>query len=174
MSGVDDSANIERPLQSGSGGYWGSDALAEIIRALDIPYVALNPGASFRGLHDSLVNHLGNEAPKLLLCLHEESAVAIAHGWAKVKHTPLLVIVHANVALLHATMAIFNAWVDRVPVVVIGSNGPRDARNGGPGSIGSTRPAIRAHWCGALRNGTTSRRPFPRHTSRSCAPAKSP
>jgi thiamine pyrophosphate-dependent acetolactate synthase large subunit-like protein len=62
---------------------WGSDAVAAMLRALDVPYIALNPGASFRGLHDSLVNYLGNERPQLLLCLHEESAVAIAHGYAK-------------------------------------------------------------------------------------------
>ena len=59
-------------------------SVAETLRALDIPYIALNPGASYRGLHDSLVNYLGNEAPQMLLCLHEESAVAIAHGYAKV------------------------------------------------------------------------------------------
>jgi thiamine pyrophosphate-dependent acetolactate synthase large subunit-like protein len=127
LSSVEPSSPVERALPSGSSGSWGSDALAEIIRALEIPYIALNPGASFRGLHDSLVNHLGNERPKLLLCLHEETAVAIAHGWAKVTEEPMLVTVHANVALMHAAMGIFNAWVDRVPVVVLGTNGPMDA-----------------------------------------------
>ena len=63
-----------------STGLWGSDAIADMLRALQIPYVLLNPGASFRGLHDSLVNHLGNETPQMLLVLHEEHAVAIAHG----------------------------------------------------------------------------------------------
>src|SRR3954468_4422900 len=62
---------------------YGSDGVAEILRAIDVPYIALNPGASFRGLHDSLVNYLGNTQPQMLLCLHEESAVAIAHGYAK-------------------------------------------------------------------------------------------
>jgi acetolactate synthase I/II/III large subunit len=61
---------LERPLPSDGKGVWGSDAMAEIIRALDIPYVALNPGSSYRGLHDSLVNKLGNERPQMLLCLH--------------------------------------------------------------------------------------------------------
>ena len=76
---------IDRPQPSAqSNRIWGSDAIAEIIRALDIPYVALNPGSTYRGLHDSLVNKLGNERPQMLLCLHEEAAVAIAHGWAKV------------------------------------------------------------------------------------------
>src|SRR5579883_3175626 len=106
---------------------WGSDAIAAAIRDLDIPYVALNPGSSYRGLHDSLVNYLGNANPRMLLCLHEESAVAIAHGWAKVTGRPMLAIVHSNVGLMHATMAIFNAWCDRAPVIVLGANGPLDA-----------------------------------------------
>jgi len=106
---------------------FGSDAIADALRALDIPYIALNPGASYRGLHDSLVNHLGNRAPQMLLCLHEEHAVAIAHGWAKVTGTPMLAAVHSNVGLLHGTMAIFNAWCDRMPVIVLGATGPVDA-----------------------------------------------
>ena len=93
--------------------YWGSDAVADTIRAIGIPWIAITPGASFRGLHDSLVNYLGNEAPRMLLCLHEENAVAIAHGWAKVAGTPMAVVVHSNVGLMHATMAVFNAWCDK-------------------------------------------------------------
>jgi thiamine pyrophosphate-dependent acetolactate synthase large subunit-like protein len=119
---------IDRPLPSApSNKIWGSDAIAAAIRELDIPYVALNPGSSYRGLHDSLVNYLGNSRPRMLLCLHEESAVALAHGWAKVTGRPMLVIVHANVGLMHATMAIFNAWCDRVPVIVLGATGAVDA-----------------------------------------------
>ncbi|PCI28257.1 acetolactate synthase, partial [Candidatus Kaiserbacteria bacterium] len=75
---------VENPVASGSEGLWGSDLIAEMLRTLDVEFVALNPGSSFRGLHDSLVNHLGNEDPRMLLCLHEEHTVAIAHGWAKV------------------------------------------------------------------------------------------
>lgn len=109
------------------GGVWGSDALAAMLRALAIPYVCINPGASFRGLHDSLVNFLGNERPQMLLCLHEEHAVAIAHGYAKVTGTPLAAVVHSNVGLMHASMAMFNAWCDRLPVLVLGATGPVDA-----------------------------------------------
>jgi thiamine pyrophosphate-dependent acetolactate synthase large subunit-like protein len=119
---------IDRPARSEpSSRVWGSDAIAAMLRELDIPYVALNPGSSYRGLHDSLVNYLGNTRPRMLLCLHEESAVALAHGWAKVTGRPLLVFVHANVGLLHASMAIFNAWCDRVPVIVLGATGALDA-----------------------------------------------
>lgn len=118
----------ERPLASPrQNEIWGSDAIAAMLRALDIPYIALNPGASFRGLHDSLVNYLGNERPQLLLCLHEESAVAIAHGYAKASGRMMGVALHSNVGLMHATMAIFNAWCDRVPMLILGATGPWDA-----------------------------------------------
>jgi thiamine pyrophosphate-dependent acetolactate synthase large subunit-like protein len=119
--------DLERPLPSDSDGSWGSDIAADMLRLLDIPYVALNPGASFRGLHDSVVNHLGNAKPQMLLCLHEEHAVAIAHGWAKVTEQPMAAIVHSNVGLMHATMAVFNAWCDRVPLLLVGATGPVDA-----------------------------------------------
>ncbi|HMD64121.1 MAG TPA: thiamine pyrophosphate-binding protein [Stellaceae bacterium] len=119
---------IDRPVPSQpSARIWGSDAIAVMLRELDIPYVALNPGSSYRGLHDSIVNYLGNTRPRMLLCLHEESAVALAHGYGKVTGHPLAVIVHANVGLMHATMAIFNAWCDRVPMILLGATGAVDA-----------------------------------------------
>ena len=119
--------DLEKPVPSSDNGVWGSDVIADMMRQLDLPYVALNPGASYRGLHDSLVNRLGNRDPQMLLCLHEESAVAIAHGWAKVKDAPLCAIVHSNVGLMHATMAVFNAWCDRAPLLLLGATGPVDA-----------------------------------------------
>jgi thiamine pyrophosphate-dependent acetolactate synthase large subunit-like protein len=106
---------------------WGSDAIAAMLRALEIPYLALNPGASYRGLHDSIVNYLGNERPQMLLCLHEEAAVAIAHGYAKASGRMMGVVLHSNVGLMHGSMAIFNAWCDRVPMLVLGATGPWDA-----------------------------------------------
>ncbi len=124
----DRAATVERPASSPSDHQrFGSDAVADALRDLGIAYIALNPGASYRGLHDSLVNHLGNAAPQMLLCLHEEHAVAIAQGWAKVTGRPMLAAVHSNVGLFHATMAIFNAWCDRMPVIVLGATGPVDA-----------------------------------------------
>jgi len=107
--------------------HWGSDAIAAMLRALDIPYLALNPGASYRGLHDSIVNYLGNERPQMLLCLHEEAAVAIAHGYAKAAGRMMGVVLHSNVGLMHGSMAIFNAWCDRVPMLILGATGPWDA-----------------------------------------------
>jgi thiamine pyrophosphate-dependent acetolactate synthase large subunit-like protein len=121
-------ASLDRPIPAGvNAAGFGSDVVADALRALDIPYIALNPGASYRGLHDSLVNYLGNERPQMLLCLHEESAVAIAHGYAKVTGKAMAAAVHSNVGLMHATMAFFNAWCDRMPMVVLGATGPVDA-----------------------------------------------
>jgi thiamine pyrophosphate-dependent acetolactate synthase large subunit-like protein len=106
---------------------YGSDVVAAVLRALDLPYAALVPGASYRGLHDSIVNYLGNKEPEMLLFLHEEHAVATAHGWSKVTGKPMLAILHSNVGLMHASMAIFNAWCDRAPMLILGANGPVDA-----------------------------------------------
>src|SRR5215469_10707713 len=121
-------AALERPNPAGTNAPgFGSDVVAETLRDLDIPYIALNPGASYRGLHDSLVNHLGNSAPQMLLCLHEEAAIAIAHGYAKVTGRAMAAAVHSNVGLMHGTMAIFNAWCDRMPMMILGATGPVDA-----------------------------------------------
>src|SRR5256885_5525198 len=114
---------------------WGSDVVAEMLRRLAIPYIALEPGASFRGLHDSIVNYLGNEAPSMILCNHEEVAVAIAHGYAKFTGRAMAAAVHSNVGLMHASMTIFCAWCDRAPVLVLGGSRPMDAT--------ATQPRIR-------------------------------
>jgi thiamine pyrophosphate-dependent acetolactate synthase large subunit-like protein len=121
-------AGLERPTPAGANAPgFGSDVIAEALRSLDIPYIALTPGASYRGLHDSIVNYLGNSKPQMLLCLHEEAAVAIAQGYAKVTDRAMVTAVHSNVGLMHASMAVFNAWCDRMPVVVLGATGPVDA-----------------------------------------------
>src|SRR6185312_5715726 len=111
---------------------WGSDVAAQMLRRLGIPYVSLNPGASYRGLHDSLVNHLANERPGMLLCLHEDHAVAIAHGYAKAAGEPMACVLHSNVGLLHGMMGLYNAWCDRVPMIVLGATGPLDSEKRRP------------------------------------------
>ena len=104
---------------------WQSDVIVDLIKRFGFPYIALNPGASYRGLHDSLVNYGGNQPP-MLLCQHEKIAVQIAHGYAKATGKPMVAIVHDVVGLLHATMGIYYAYVDRAPVFVIGATGPMD------------------------------------------------
>ena len=106
---------------------FGSDAIAETLRRLDVPFIALNPGASYRGLHDSIVNYLGNRAPQMILCLHDEHAVHIAQGYWKASGRLMASALHSNVGLMHASMPIFNAWCDRAPVLILGANGPMDA-----------------------------------------------
>jgi acetolactate synthase I/II/III large subunit len=104
---------------------YGSDLVVDLLRAVGVEHVALNPGATFRGLHDSLVNY-GQGAPELVLTTHEEIAVALAHGYAKAKGGPMAAVVHDIVGLQHASMAIFNAFCDRVPILVLGATGPMD------------------------------------------------
>jgi len=105
---------------------YGSDVVVDLLRAVGIEHVAINPGATYRGLHDSLVNY-GQGRPELILTLHEEIAVALAHGYAKARGAPMAAIVHDIVGLQHASMAIFNAFCDRAPVLVLGATGPMDA-----------------------------------------------
>jgi acetolactate synthase I/II/III large subunit len=106
---------------------WQSDVIVDLIKQYDFPYIALNPGASFRGLHDSLVNYGENEPP-MLLCNHEKIAVQIAHGYAKASGKPMIAIVHDVVGLLHAPMGIYYAYIDRCPVFIIGATGPMDEK----------------------------------------------
>ena len=101
----------------------GSDVMVDVIKTLDLEYMSLNPGSSFRSLHESLINYGGNKAPELITCMHEEAAVAMAHGYAKAAGKPMGVAVHGTVGLQHATMAMYNAWVDRVPIVMFAGNG---------------------------------------------------
>ena len=100
----------------------GSDFMVDVIKSLDISYMPCNPASSFRGLHESLIDYGGNKQPELLTCMHEESAVGMAHGYFKVAGKPLLTLCHGTVGLQHAAMAIYNAWCDRVPVLVVGGN----------------------------------------------------
>jgi thiamine pyrophosphate-dependent acetolactate synthase large subunit-like protein len=111
---------------------WGSDVVAEVIRRLGLEYIALVPGASYRGFHDSIVNYLGNENPQMVTCLHEEHTVSIADGYGKATDRPMAVALHSNVGLMHATMTIFNAWCDRTPMVIFGATGPVDAHKRRP------------------------------------------
>ncbi len=102
---------------------WGSDVMADVVRGLGYKYVSLNPGSSFRGLHDSLVNYCGNEV-EMIECPHEKIAVALAHGYAKASGEPMAVILHDLVGLLHGTMGVYYAYIDRVPVMIMGGSGP--------------------------------------------------
>jgi acetolactate synthase I/II/III large subunit len=100
----------------------GSDFMVDVIKSLGIEYVCANPGSSFRGLHESIINYGGNRRPEFITCCHEESSVGMSHGYAKVEGKPLLVMAHGTVGLQHATMAVYNAYCDRVPILIIGGN----------------------------------------------------
>ncbi len=131
MNVIDNTTNAivhDKPVASRPGeSFWGSDAVAMMLRELDIPYIALVPGASYRGLHDSIVNLLGNRSPQMVLCVHEETAVGISHGYAKVTDKMMASGLHANIGMMRAIMSVYNAWCDRAPILILGATGPWDA-----------------------------------------------
>jgi acetolactate synthase I/II/III large subunit len=106
----------------------GSDFMLDVFKSVGFEYMAANPGTSWRGFHESLINYGGNKAPEFVTCTHEEASVAMAHGYAKIAGKPMLTCAHGTVGLMHASMALYNAWCDRVPIVLcIGNtmNGPK-------------------------------------------------
>ena len=121
-----------RRCRKREGGRPTSDFMVDVIKTLDIKYLPANPAASYRGLHESLIDYGKNTMPEFLTCMHEESAVGMCHGYFKATGKPLMTLVHGVVGLQHATMAIYNAWCDRVPVLVIGGN-DLDAAHRPPG-----------------------------------------
>jgi acetolactate synthase I/II/III large subunit len=100
----------------------GSDYMVDVLKSLNFDYICANPGSSFRGLHESIINYGGNSKPELITCCHEESSVAMAHAYFKAEGKPLAVMAHGTVGLQHAAMALYNAWCDRVPVYLILGN----------------------------------------------------
>jgi len=112
-----------------SNAQYGSDLMVEVLRELGIKYIALNPGASYRGLHDSMVNFEPGKGPEIILCTHEEIAVALANGYARATGEIMATGLHNIVGLQHASMAIFNAWCDRTPILNLGGGGPQNTTN---------------------------------------------
>ena len=108
---------------------YGSDLMVEVLRDLGIKYIALNPGASYRGLHDSIVNFEPGKGPEIIMCTHEEIAMALANGYARATGEIMATGLHDIVGLQHACMAIFNAWCDRTPILNLGGGGPQDTTN---------------------------------------------
>ena len=153
------------------GGVAGSDFMVDVIKSLDIKYLPANPASSFRGLHESLINYGGNTMPEFLTCAHEESAVAMGHGYFKAAGKPLMTLCHGTVGMQHASMAIYNAWCDRVPVIVVGGN-DLDAAHRPPG-VPTIHSAQDTRWYATTPNGTTRPSRCSILRSRSCAPTRS-
>ncbi len=106
----------------------GSDFMVDVIKSLNIEYLAANPGSTYESLHESLINYGDNKMPEFLTVCHEESAVAMAHGYAKIEGTPMMALIHGDIGLQHASMAIYNAYVDRVPIYMVVGNHSDGAR----------------------------------------------
>ncbi|HEX5418493.1 MAG TPA: thiamine pyrophosphate-dependent enzyme, partial [Gammaproteobacteria bacterium] len=105
-----------------------ADFMIDVLKSLGLEYVAANPGSSFDGLQESIINYGGNTGPEFLTCCHEESSVAMAHGYAKIEGKPMAAFVHGTVGLMHASMAIYNAYGDRAPVYIVAGLGRNAVR----------------------------------------------
>lgn len=130
MATVEQRRSVDAPVgvtDSAGKPAWGSDVVLDMLRLLGVDYAAVLPGSSFRGIHDSAVNYTANRQPELILCNHEMITVSLARGYAKVTGRPMAAIVHDFVGLLNTSMTIYDAWCDRVPVLVLGGTGPMDA-----------------------------------------------
>jgi len=130
---IPSSAALEREAPTSEGGrgseapgkiieHPGSDFMVDVIKSLKIDYLGSNPGSTFESLHESLINYGNNQMPEFLTCCHEESAVAMAHGYYKIEGRPMMALLHGTVGLQHASMAIYNAYADRVPIYMIVGN----------------------------------------------------
>ena len=120
---VDDNAFVENP---------GSDYMVDVLKSLGLEYCASNPGSTFDGLHESIINYGRNDMPEFLTCCHEESSVAMAHGYAKIEGRPMMALLHGTVGIQHAAMAIYNAYADRVPIfMVVGNHADGAVRGSG-------------------------------------------
>ncbi|HLG57765.1 MAG TPA: thiamine pyrophosphate-dependent enzyme [Vicinamibacterales bacterium] len=115
---VDPSGNVEVLTTDRPGG----DFMVDVLKTLNFDYIASNPGSSFRGIHESIINYGGNQSPEFITCCHEESSVAMAHGYFKAEGKPMAVLCHGTVGMQHAAMAIYNAYCDRVPVYILAGN----------------------------------------------------
>src|SRR5579872_6326934 len=110
----------------------GSDFMVDVIKSLNIEYLAANPGSTFESLHESLINYGQNKMPEFLTVCHEESAVAMAHGYYKIEGKPMMALIHGDIGLQHASMAIYNAYADRVPIyMVVGNHADSAVRGAG-------------------------------------------
>ena len=100
----------------------GSDFMVDVFKSLGIEYLFATPGSSFRGIHESVINYGGNRAPEFITCTHEECSVAMANGYAKIEGKPAMACAHGTVGIQHAAMAIYNAYCDQAPVIVVAGN----------------------------------------------------
>jgi len=127
----------------------GSDFMVDVLKSMGIEYIFANPGSSFRGLQESVINYGGNKSPEFITCCHEESSVAMAHGYAKIEGKPIVVLAHGTVGLQHAAMAIYNAFCDRAPVYLIVGN-----------TIDATKRRPGAEWLHSVQDAAAMVRDF--------------
>ncbi len=100
----------------------GSDYMVDVFKSLGIEYYAANPSSTLKSLHESILNYGGNRAPEFITCTHEEASVAFGNGYYKIAGKPIVAGLHGTVGSQHAAMAVYNAYCDQAPVIVVMGN----------------------------------------------------
>ena len=143
-------------VQVNSNAKYGSDFMVDVLKSLDIEYCAANTSANFLGLHESIINYGGNQGPEWLTACHEEHSVAMAQGYFKIEGKPMMILADATVGLMHASMAVYNSYCDRVPVLLfLGNKLDATERNGF--TAGAHAAQDPAGWSATSPSGTTPR-----------------
>ena len=139
--------------------------MVQVLRDLGIEYVAANPGSSFEGIQESIINYGNppNVKPEFITALHEESSVTMAHGYGKATGKPMCALLHGTIGIQHAAMSIYQAYYDRTPALA-------DCRDAISASSPRTAPTTWPAWCAATRSGTPRRRRWRNRSSRFSAP----
>ncbi len=119
VAGEDRSLNDLPPQTIGK---TGSDFMVDVLKSVGIDYIASCPGSTFRAIHESIITYGNNSKPEFLTTLHEDTSAAMCHGYAKIAKKPMACMVHGTVGLQHASMAIYNAFADRVPMLILSGN----------------------------------------------------
>ena len=116
-----DAGNVQPPVAVRAVTRPGSDLMTQVLRDFGVEYVAANPGSSFEGLQESLINYgtPPNKMPEFITALHEESAVTMAHGYGKAEGKPMCALLHGTIGIQHAAMSIYQAYYDRSPVLLL-------------------------------------------------------
>ena len=116
-----DAAAVRPPVSVRAVQRPGSDLMVQVLKDMELEYVAGNPGSSFEGLQESFINYGNppNKMPEFITALHEESAVTMAHGYGKAEGKPMIALLHGTIGVQHAAMSIYQAYYDRTPVLMI-------------------------------------------------------
>ncbi len=118
-------------------GMTGAEAVLVSLRRMGVERIFASPGSEWAALWEALARPWAEgEIPEYLSTRHEETAVAMAVGYAKATGKLPAVVIHTTVGSLHGTMAMRQALHERIPMVILAGEsigfGEYDDRDPGP------------------------------------------